>query len=230
MGDEDDTMIKRVAILVFALLPVGASAQALPVPVRTGPPAGITVVGHGSLRVPVQTLQFTAFTRGDVDDAAVLAALRAAGVVDPSIGPAGASVSSNAGTVLRGTITAVTREKLDRIAHAAADFVHQHPGSSVDNVTFAPRLDDCSKPEQAARTAALADARRKAQAIAALSGLSIGGIDAISETGGCPALPDGPPAGPGLPFDLATLTTMIAVYDTVTYAIAPPNGARRRTL
>ena len=43
MGDEDDTMIKRVAILVFALLPVGASAQALPVPVRTGPPAGITV-------------------------------------------------------------------------------------------------------------------------------------------------------------------------------------------
>jgi hypothetical protein len=220
VGDEDDTMIKRVAILVFALLPVGASAQALPVPVRTGPPAGITVVGHGSLRVPVQTLQFTAFTRGDVDDAAVLAALRAAGVVDPSIGPAGASVSSNAGTVLRGTITAVTREKLDRIAHAAADFVHQHPGSSVDN----------SKPEQAARTAALADARRKAQAIAALSGLSIGGIDAISETGGCPALPDGPPAGPGLPFDLATLTTMIAVYDTVTYAIAPPNGARRRTL
>jgi hypothetical protein len=216
VGDEDDTMIKRVAILVFALLPVGASAQALPVPVRTGPPAGITVVGHG--------------TRGDVDDAAVLAALRAAGVVDPSIGPAGASVSSNAGTVLRGTITAVTREKLDRIAHAAADFVHQHPGSSVDNVTFAPRLDDCSKPEQAARTAALADARRKAQAIAALSGLSIGGIDAISETGGCPALPDGPPAGPGLPFDLATLTTMIAVYDTVTYAIAPPNGARRRTL
>ncbi len=221
-------MMKRFMVLALALLPIGASAQM--VPVRNGPPPGITVMGHGSVRVPVGALQFSAYARGNVDEPAALAAMRAAGVVDPSIGPAGSLVSSNQGSLLRGTITGVTRAKLEQVGRAAADFVRQHSGVSIDNVNFTPRLDDCSKFEQTARTAALTDARRKAESIAALAGLSLGAVDAISETAGCPALPDGPPNGPNMPFDMASLTTWISVFDTVTYSVAPANGARRRTL
>lgn len=221
-------MTKRVAVLALALLPVGANAQGVP---PRGISTGITVVGHGSVRVPVKTLQFIATTRGNTDEAAVLAAMRAAGVVDPSMGPLGASISTSQPTMLRGTIPNATEEKLEHIGLAAAEYMRQHPGTTVDNVTFAPRLDDCGTPEQAARTAAFAEARRKGEAIAALAGLAIDGVQSVNETGGCPATPDAPQFGPSGPLDLGTLTTTIAVTDTITFAVSPAaSGARRRPL
>jgi len=222
-------MMKRFAVLALALLPIGASAQGIPP--RAVPAAGITVMGHGSTKVVVKTLQFVAMTRGNADEPAVLSAMRAAGIVDPSIGPAGSSISNNQPTMLRGTIPNASREKLQHIATAAAEYVRAHPGSSIDNVNFFPRLDDCAAPEQVARTAAFADARRKGEALAALAGLSIDGVQSVSESGGCPVVSDSQQFGPGTQFDLGTMTTTIIVYDTVTFGVAPAgNGVRRHTL
>jgi hypothetical protein len=155
--------------------------------------------------------------------------MRAAGIEDPSIGPPIPRVSSGSPVLVRGTVRDVTHAKLERIGAAAAAYVASHPGAVVDNVGFVPRLDDCAATEQAARAAALAEARRKADAIAALAGLSIDAVAAVSESGGCPSF-DNAFNGPGQ-FDLGTLTTTLTVTEYVTYAISPGTpSTRRRTL
>jgi len=221
-------MKMRVAFLAMLLLPVAASAQAPPSVPR---PGGITVAGYGTVRVAVKTVQFTAQARGNVDEASALAAMRAAGVDDPSVGPFGPRISNGTQVLVRGTVRGVTHAKLDRIGEAAAAYVAAHPGVTLDNVVFSPRLDDCLPSEQTARAAALADARRRADAIAALAGVSIDGVASVNENGGCPTMPENSFNGGGGPFDLGTLTSTITVYEYVTFAISPGTAStRRRTL
>ena len=228
-------MLKRCAVFVLTLLPLAASAQPLPL-VRPGAsgPQGISVQGRGTVRFPVKNVTFFASTRGNADEAAVLGAMRAAGIDDPLIGPVGSQINNSGQSMVRGTIRDVTRAKLDRIAHAAVAYVIAHPGTNVDNVNFSATADDCAQYEQAARTAAIADARRKAQAIAALADVALDGIAAVSENGGCPLAGEAtvqPYGQGGLPFDLSTLNASISVNETVTFAItAAPPPARRRTL
>jgi uncharacterized protein YggE len=220
-------MNKRLAVLAIVLLPLAASAQ---VPPRVPSAGGITVGGSGSVRIAVKTVQFTAQARGVADEANALAAMRAAGVEDPSIGPAGARIGNGTQVLVRGTVRDVSAAKLQRIEAAAAVYMAAHPGAAVENVAFSPRLDDCATSEQTARAAALADARRKADAIAALAGVAIDGVAAVNETGGCPATGPEPGYGPG-PFDLGTLTSTVIVYEYVTFAISANAGpARRRPL
>lgn len=222
-------MKKRLAVLALVLLPLAAGAQA-PIP-RFPSAGGITVSGYGAVRVAVKTVQFTAQARGVVDEASALAALRAAGVEDPVLGPNGARMSSGSQVLVRGTIRAVTHAKMDRIGDAAAAYVVAHPGTSVDNVVFFPRLDDCAQSEQTARAAALADARRKADAIASIADVSIDGVATVNENGGCPNAPEPGYGGPGLNFDIGTLTATIVVNEYVTFAISPGTAStRRRTL
>ncbi|HEY0381588.1 MAG TPA: SIMPL domain-containing protein [Candidatus Elarobacter sp.] len=226
-------MKKLLALLAVMLLPVAASAQApLQIPrAAAAGGSGITVSGYGTARVAVKTVQFTAQARGVADEAGALAAMRAAGVEEPVLGPYGARISRGDSVLVRGIVRDVTHAKLDRIAAAAAVYVAAHPGTAVDNVVFNARLDDCAALEQTARAAALADARRKADAIAALAGVSIDGVASVNETAGCPAAPDsGYGPGPNQ-FDLGTLTSTIAVYEYVTFAISQGAGpARRRPL
>lgn len=226
-------MKKRLAVLALVLLPLAASAQAPPLAPRVPSTGGIAVAGYGAVRVAVKTVQFTAQARGVADEANALAALRAAGIEDPSIGPSGPRISSGTQALVRGTIRDVTPAKLQRIESAATVYMAAHPGTAVENVTFSPRFDDCAKSEQTARAAALADARRKADAIAALAGVAIEGVAAVSETGGCPSTPEpgyGYGGNPGA-FDLATLTSTLTVYEYVTFAISANAGpTRRRTL
>jgi hypothetical protein len=177
---------------------------------------------------------FFAQTRGNADEPAVLAAMRAAGIDDPVIGPAGSQINNSPQTMLRGTVRDVTRAKLDRIAHAGLAYVLAHPGTAVDNVNFFAVADGCAQHEQEARVAAIADARRKAQALAALADVALDGIATVNENGGCPATGDVPMQGygpSGLPLDLGTLTATISITENVTFAISsPPPPARRRTL
>ena len=86
--DEGLMMKMRLAVLAIVLLPLAAGAQGGPAPRFPGA-GGITVQGSGSVRIPVKTVQLTAQVRGVVDEANALAALRAAGVEDPVIGPNG---------------------------------------------------------------------------------------------------------------------------------------------
>jgi uncharacterized protein DUF541 len=222
-------MKKRLAVLALVLLPLAASAQGPPIP-RIPITGGITVQGSGAARIPVKAVQLTAQVRGVVDETSALAALRAAGVEDPVLGPNGPRIGSGTQMLVRGTIRGVTRAKLDRIGEAAVAYMAAHPGTSVDNVAFSPRLDDCAPSEQTARAAAFADARRKADAIAALAGVSIDGVATVNESGGCPATSESGYGGQGQ-FDLGTLTTSILVYEYVTFAISPGTAStRRRTL
>lgn len=230
-------MLKRCAVLVLALLPLAASAQTIP-SVRSAPgaagPQGISVQGRGSARFPVKTVTFVAFTRGNADEAAVLSAMRAAGIDDPTIGVPGSQINNGGQMMVRGTIRDVTRAKLDRIARAASAYVLAHPGATVDNVNFSAAAEDCAQYEQTARTAAFADARRRAEAIAALAGVTLEGVAAVSEIGGCPLPVESavqPFAQGAVPFDLSTLTATISVNESITFAITPaPAPARRRTL
>ncbi len=226
-------MKKRLAVLALVLLPLAASAQApMAPPFRVpGTAGGITVSGHGSVTVAVKTVQFTAQVRGLPDEAGALAAMRAAGIDDPLVGPIGPQISSGNQAVLRGTIRGVTRAKLDRMSEAAASYVRAHPGSAVDNVVFNPVLDDCAASEQTARAAAMADARRKADALAVLAGVSIDGVAAVNESGGCPIATDRSRFGGQGEFDVGTLTSTIALFENVTFAISPGTAStRRRTL
>ena len=220
-------MRTRLIAAFLVLLPPAANAQVLPRPAGTG--GGISVSGRSLVRVPVKTLRFTALARGAVDDRAVLAAMRAAGIDDIVIGTPGSVVMSNGQTSVRGVVREVSQAKLDRIGAAAAEFVRAHPGVTIDSVAFAPRLDDCAPVEQSARVAALGDAQRKAAAIAAATGVALGGVVAVGESGGCPS--DNDAFGGGQQsFDLATLTATVSVFEQVTYAIAPLDTSRRRAL
>jgi hypothetical protein len=221
-------MKKRLAVLALVLLPLAASAQQ-PVPLR------VPLAGPGTVRFPVKTISFIAYVRGPADEAGALAAMRAAGIDDAVIGPVGSNISlsgqnGSGATSLRGTVRDVTPAKLERIAQAAASYVRSHPGSAVENVNFAPRLDDCIPHEQTARAAALTDARRKAQAVADLAGVTIEGVLSVGESGGCPVSSE-PPFGNSGPFDISTLTTTVTVFENVTYSIVQGSpAARRRTL
>ncbi len=104
--------------------------------------------------------------------------------------------------------------------------MHEHPGTALDNVRFTAHIDDCNAVEQRARTAAFAEAKRRAEAIAALNGVLIGEPTTINENGGC--LSYGGP-GPGVPLDVSTMTASVQIYENVTYAIVS-NGAKRRPL
>ena len=228
-------MFTRFAVLALALVPLAASAQPMPMRAPGGvvpATAGITVQGHGTVRYPVKSVSFIAQARGNPDEAGALAMLRGAGVDDPTLGPIGSQLYNGPQTTLRGTIHDVTRAKLDRLAKAAADYVRAHPGANVDNVNFFTTSEGCVAHEQEARTAAVADARRKAQALAALAGVTIEGVAGVYESGGCPSAEGAQPYGPqGVPIDLGTLTASVYVVDTVTFTIAQgAPGTRRRTL
>lgn len=218
-----------IAVLVLVLVPLAASAQ---VPVRgTGGAGGIVVMGRGVVRTPVKVLRFTAQARGPADERAVLAVLRSAGIDDPVIGPAGPDVwvNSNSSTAVRGTIRDVSQAKLDKIGHSAAEYVRAHPGTVLDSIHFSAHIEDCAPIEQAARLAALSDARRRALAIAAASGVTLDEVVAVSENGGCPIESDQFNSSQQT-LDLGTLTTTVTMFESVTYAIASGEGARRRPL
>jgi hypothetical protein len=230
-ADRMKTFAGLAAALVLAPVPGGAHPRVAPPTV--GIPPGITVTGRAVVRATVKTVQFTAMARGALDEATVLSALRTAGIEDPLIGPTGGQLflSNNGPTTLRGTIHDVSRAKLDGIERAAAAFIVAHPGVALDNVQFTARPDDCDAVEQGARTAALGDAHRKAQAIAGSAGVALGEPLAVAESGGCPLAGDqiGQQNGPGA-FDLGALTVSIAVTETVTYAIDPAGSTRRHVL
>ena len=242
------TMIVR--LVVFAcLIPLATSAQtpAAP-PVRTaqfapplmpvgpvarpGAPAtgGIVVQGRGVARVAAKTLGFTAAARGPAQDDAVVAAMKAAGIDDAAVGVPGPQIflGGNQPTQLRGSIRNASAAKLASIARAASAYLQSHPGTAIDSVQFFARLDDCAVVEQTARAAALADARRKAQAIAASASVGLGSVTGVVETGGCTS--DGSPLDPGgrQYVDLDTLTASVTVVESVTFAVAPPDASQRR--
>ncbi len=209
-----------------ALLPLAAGAQSRTSGfAHTAAVPGehtITVQGRAVVRYAVTSVDFAATARGNTDDAAVIAAMRAAGIDDPTVGPYGSQVGQGTPALVRGTVHDVTHAKLERIAAAAAEYLRAHPGVHVDNIAFSPAPSACAPHEAEVRAAALADARRKADSIAALTGLVVDGVASVSEFGSVCPVPDGPFQGPSAgAVDLGALTSSATASEQVTFTASP---------
>jgi uncharacterized protein YggE len=165
-------------------------------------PRTITVSGTGrvsvapdvaDLRLGVTTTEPTVESARSGNAAAmsrVLAALRAAGIEARDIQTSNLSLSPAydysgptprlTGHTLQNTV-AVTIRDLAGVGRAI-DGALEAGATTVDSITI--RVEDPAPHEQAARTLAVADARSKAEVLAAAAGVAIAGVGSISELGG----------------------------------------------
>jgi hypothetical protein len=204
--------------LLLIGLPLAAGAQTpLPGAPAPAPPApGITATGKGISTAVVTTALVRVVASGVTDPTGLNDALRAAGVeaLTPDRGrplPAGVPL-----TGIRGRIPNATRDRLDAVAAAVRRYVDTHNGTSVVDLRFYGPASDCPAIEQRAREAALADARRRAAAIAEMNRASLGAQTAVAETGGCP---QAGPMGGAFSIDVSTMSMRVAVQETVTFAV-----------
>jgi uncharacterized protein YggE len=156
--------------------------------VTTTPDVADVRVGVQVTRTKVRDAQSAAATAM----AAVIAALKSAGVADKDIQTTALSLQpvydySNNGNAPRLTgyqivnaVTATVR-KLDTISDVI-DGALAAGATTLDGITF--RVDDPTSPEAQARDAAMKNARAKADALAKAAGVAITGVSSISEQSG----------------------------------------------
>ena len=197
---------------------------------------GITVNGMGSIRaVPdradfsfgVQSTGRTASAALDANSAEmrkVIAALREAGVAAADIQTQQVALSprlsDNGETILgyiaQNTVTARLRD-LDR-----AGAVIDAAVAAGANQVFGPALSRSNEAElyRNALRSSVADARTKAQAIAAAAGVTLGAVVGVTETGGAPVPIEGKgaPTADAAPIEPGTQEIQASV--TVTFAVA----------
>ena len=118
-------------------------------------------------------------------------------------------------------VVEVTVRDLSTVA-AVVDDALRAGATSLDGLSF--RVDDPTEPERAARIAAVAAARARADVLAEAAGVAITGVSDIVEGGPPPAFPRAKAERMMLAADASTPvsagTTDIAVSVTVTYRIA----------
>jgi len=162
---------------------------------------------------------------------AILAAIREAGVAERDIRTAMLSVQPRydyrdgqapalAGYDLSNVVEVTVRELA-----AVGDVIDgslRAGATSLDGLAF--QVAEPSAPEAAARTAAVADARAKAEVLAAAAGIRIAGVADIVEGGAPPSFPLAKAARMSLAADsgtpVAAGTTDVVVTVTVTFRIA----------
>lgn len=171
-----------------------------------GTTSGVTVVGTGAVHVvpDVLTAVLGAHVRGpDVQDAlrraeAALQALRGALLAD---GVAEADLRTETSSVWReegrgdGASTVTVRLTLRAVLRdvaTAGDVVHRAlaaagDAAQLDSLTFG--VTDPAAAAAQARASAFADARRRAEQLAALAGRQLGHVESVEEVGGQPPAP-----------------------------------------
>ena len=196
--------MKRLSILISALLALAALAavtQAGDAPAAAGEPGdGITVQGTGTVNAAPDRAQlsFGVETRAATAKAAlngnaaemrrVIAAVKAGGATDVqtqsvSLQPQYTEGSGVQGYVAQNTVSATIRDlaKAGAVIDAAVDAgANQIYGPSLS------RGDQTELYKQALR-AAVADARTRAQALAAAANLSLGRVTQVLENGSAPS-------------------------------------------
>lgn len=191
--------VAGLAVAAFAgvLQPSGAQGQA-PEP-QAG---GITVNGTGSVSATPDRASFTfgSVSQGRTAAAAlaasgqaadrIVAALRSAGVARADIQTSEISVSprmnESGDSIVGYTATASIAANVRSIGNAGA-IIDAAVGAGANNV-YGPNLlvSDQDAAYRNALRAAVAEAREKAQVLASASGLSLGRITAIAESGSTP--------------------------------------------
>jgi uncharacterized protein DUF541 len=204
-----------VASLVLIGLPLAAVGQTPP---AAGSAAGIQATGRATAAAPVTAVavRVTVPTIRGGDGSDLLARVKAAGVEDAVLADGDGSMGP-AMLLVHGRLTGATRAKIDAVSQAAGDFGKARNMPTVVSAHFYGLAADCPAIEQRAREAALADARRRAGAIAAASNVRLGETLAVVESGGCQR--PGPFGGAFL-IDTSTMTMRVGVDETVTFAVA----------
>lgn len=117
-------------------------------------------------------------------------------------------------------VVAVTVRDLARLGDVV-DGALTAGATSLDGLTF--RVDDPREAEREARTAAVAEARERADVLAAAAGVTIAGVHEVVEAGAMPVWPQPKAARAMLAADAGTPveagTTEIAVTVTVTFRL-----------
>lgn len=169
---------------------------------ETVPPRTIAVTGTGRVSVApdVADLRLGVTVTEQTVEAAraanaramagILGALRAAPIEDRDIQTSGLSLNPAydysgptprlTGYTLTNTV-AVTIRELGQVG-PAIDGSLEAGATSLDSIAF--RVQDPTAAEQQARQAAVADARAKAEVLAAAAGVSLSRVESISEAGG----------------------------------------------
>ncbi len=195
--------------LAVAFGPLLATRPASAQDPATNPEHTITVGGTGIVKIAPDVADISVgvtITRPTVREArsvaasqmaAVIAALKKAGVADKDIQTSGLSLSpvydySNSGKAPRITgyqvsnsVTATVRD-LDTVSDVV-DGAMKAGATDMGGITF--RVDDPTAAQAQARTAAVKDARAKADALAKAAGVSIAGVATISEVSYTPPVP-----------------------------------------
>jgi uncharacterized protein YggE len=192
--------VAGLAVAAFAgvLQPSGARSAA-----RADPsPGGVTVVGNGSVTAVPDRAGFSFGTVSEADTAAaalaasskaverVIEAVRKAGVARADIQTSEVSLSprmNDKGTQVAGYTASNTVSVTVRKLADAGGIIDAAVGAGANQV-YGPNLlvSDQDASYRNALKAALADARAKAETLAAAAGRSLGQITAISEGGSTP--------------------------------------------
>lgn len=226
----------RRILLLAGLLLVAAAVAGVAQPrfahTATAPTGRtITVTGNGvSTTVPDRaSFQFgvtttasdakAAMAQNSTDTAAVIAALKNAGVAASDIQTSGVSLSPNdpgSGYTASNSVTAsMPVAKAGAVVDAAV-------GAGATDV-FGPSLtvSDQSALYREALKQAVADAKAKAQALADAAGAQLGAVQSIQEGGSAPVpLPLGAKTGVGSSVPIETGTSQIPANVTVVYAVS----------
>ncbi len=208
----------------------------------TTPEHTITVTGTGrvsltpdvaDLRLGVNITRSTA-TQARSDAAVamtkVVAAIKAAGIADKDIQTSTLSLqpvydySNNGNGKLTGfqvqNIVAVTARNIATVGDLV-DAAVKAGATSVDGVSF--RVDNETGAESQARTAAVADARAKANALASAAGVTIAGVSSIAENSSTVPYPVAYPTAGGAKDAMSTPvspgTTEIDIVVTIVFRI-----------
>jgi uncharacterized protein YggE len=231
--------IVRIAALVAAGLGVVAFAGALEPRVaraQADPPGrSLTVVGSGSVDIVPDRVAFgfgtviqartaaSALEASSTAIARIVAALRREGIAQRDLQTQEVSLSprwNEAGeTIIGYTATNTVTATIRRLEQAGA--VIDAAVAAGANQLYGPHLltpDQASAHRDALR-AAVADARTKAQALAAASGLALGTITAIEETGTTPSPMPGRDAAATSVAEIEPGTQDVSASVSVTFAL-----------
>ena len=198
--------------------------------------AGLTVVGRATVAVPADRMRVIVrltprnVTYAALDDLAktVADAMRQAGIGDAHVAlPLRGFLGPNSTVAIIGSVGHPTRESVEAILREALKAVPDQTAATLQNayqVQTSLEVDDCTPAETRAQSAAIADARARAERAAAAAGLRLGGIIAINESGTFAPAACGAKSDDATPMQFSndpygSLSVPVSVTATVTFAI-----------
>jgi uncharacterized protein YggE len=233
-----NTLRKTLVLAGFLLAAAAVAGVAEPRLAHTATPATgrtITVTGNGAVTTVPDRASFQfgvttraatakdALARNSAAASAVIAALEAAGVAAADLQTAGVSLSpqtNQAGTAIVGYSASNTVNARIALAKAGA-LVDTAVAAGADSVS-GPSLDtaDQSSLYRDALKQAVADAKTKAQTLAAAAGLTLGAVQSVEESSASTPVPFDAKSSAGISAPIEPGTQEVDASATVVFAVS----------